>query len=197
MNDAELVALSRTGDIDAFNRLVERHQGQVYNLAFRMLGDRGAAEDATQEAFFAAWRAIRSLRGANFRSWLLRIAVNACYDALRKRQRPRAASLEQLAEAEVSPLEVADPSETPEQYAERRELAHLIQRGLASLPPDQRAAVVLSDVQGFTYEEIADITRANLGTVKSRLSRGRAALRDFLTQYRELLPGKARLTNRG
>lgn len=189
MDEDQLVALSRAGDGEAFNRLVERYQQLVYNLAYRMLGERFAAEDATQEAFLAAFRGIRSLRG-EFRPWLLRIATNACYDQLRRRRSVGMVELSFLDETDAEP---SDPVETPEEWVLRRELAVVLQRGLLALPPDQRAAVVLSDVQGLSYEEIASVTRTSLGTVKSRLSRGRARLRDFLRPHRELLPQLPRL----
>jgi RNA polymerase sigma-70 factor (ECF subfamily) len=152
---------------------VERHQAAVYNLCLRMLANAQAAEDAAQETFFAAYRSIKSYRGGVFRGWLLRIASNQCYDALRRRQsRP----------AEVLPDEplVADPSPQPDAIALSAETLLGIERAMAQLPADQRLCVVLVDVQGLDYDEAAQAMGVNLGTVKSRLSRARARLRELL-----------------
>lgn len=186
-DEARLIRRSQAGDLSAFNAFVEAYQGQVYNLCLRLLGDLAAAEDATQEAFIAAYRHITRFRGGSFRAWLLRIAANACYDELRRR---RARPTQPIEEA----IDLASPggSESPEVYVVRRELARHIQAGLATLPPDQRLAVILRDVQGLSYEEIAQVTSSSLGTVRSRLSRGRARLRDYLKAQRELLPQEFR-----
>jgi len=178
MDDSELVKLSKQGDLDSFNRLVESYQGAVYNLALRMLGNRQSAEDASQDAFVSAWRNIGKFRGGSFKAWLLSITANTCRDQLRKRKRNPTISIEEL------PVEPAGPpsQELPEDYALRRELGEQIQRGLATLPSDQRLAVILSDIQGLSYEEIAQVMGCSLGTVRSRLSRGRARLRGYLAQ---------------
>lgn len=187
MDERELTERSKRGDLSAFNLLVERYQTQVYNLALRILGDMSMAEDATQEAFLSAWRGIRSFRGGSLRAWLLRITSNACYDQVRAARRRPTVSLETLLDPEEP--NIPGGSESPEEYALRRELGRTIQQGLASLPFEQRLVVVLSDIQGLSYEEIAQATHTSLGTVKSRLSRGRAGLRDCL---RELLPERHR-----
>jgi len=177
-DDSELVARSKNGDLDSFNELVERYQRMAYNLALRMLGDPAAAEDATQDALFSAWKNIRGFRGDNFRAWLLRITANACRDQLRKLKRRPSIPLESL------PFEPQAPpsSESPEDYVLRREVGAEIQRGLARLPSEQRLAVILCDIQGLSYEEIAGVMKCSLGTVRSRISRGRAQLRDYLLQ---------------
>ena len=190
MDEHELIRQSKQGDLDGFNRLVERYQAVVYNLALWMLGNPPAAEDASQDAFLSAWRNIDSFRGGNFRAWLLSITANACRDQLRKlRHNPSISLEEMLVEPEGLPS-----SESPEEYAERQEMSEQIQEGLASLPQEQRLAVVLSDIQGLSYEEIALVMSCSLGTVRSRLSRGRAHLRDYLIK-RELFPHKFRLNN--
>jgi RNA polymerase sigma-70 factor (ECF subfamily) len=191
--ERRLVAAAQRGDVESFNALVRLYEGRVYNLSFRMLGDRDSAADAAQEAFFSAYRNLRSFRGGSFRSWLLRIATNACYDVLRARQRRPSVSIEAAFEAgdDAAPLQVADDRETPDDAALRRELAHAIEGGLQHLADDQRLVLVLSDIQGLSYDEIAQITDTNLGTVKSRLSRARARLRDVL-RAGELLPERYR-----
>lgn len=187
------IADAQRGDVQSFNTLVRHYEGRVYSLCYRMLGDPDSAADATQDAFLSAYRNIRSFRGGSFRSWMLRIATNTCYDALRARKRRPTISLDIDVEedSDQSPLQIADDAEAPDDVAVRRELAGEIQRGLRMLPEDQRAVLILSDIEGLAYEEIAQITGANLGTVKSRLSRGRARLRDVL-KAGELLPARYR-----
>jgi RNA polymerase sigma-70 factor (ECF subfamily) len=181
------------GDLDAFNALVEQYQGLVYNLSYRTLSDPEDAADATQEAFFSAYRHIGSFRGGSFKSWLLRIAVNACYDQLRRRQRRPADSLEALLEQPGREQGLPDTAAGPEPVALTAETAAAIQDGLARLPTDMRLAVVLCDVQSASYEEAAQALDVPIGTVKSRLSRGRAQLRDFLARRGELPGGPRRL----
>ena len=184
----------RAGDLAAFNALVEAHQDAVYGLCLRMLGSTHSAEDVTQETFLSAYRNIERCRGDAFRAWLLRIALNACTDELRRSRRRRQVSLDDPSTG-ASPLDLPDPAELPEEAALGSELGRHLQSALMALPPDQRAAVVLRDVQGFSYDEIAQTLRLSPGTVKSRLSRGRARLRDLLLQQRELLPQQFRLTD--
>lgn len=196
--ELRLITAAQHGDIDSFNALVRLYEGRIYNLAYRMMGDPDSAADASQEAFLAAFRNLRSFRGGSFRSWMLRIATNACYDMLRARKRRPAVSLDipDNDDGDDSPLQIPDMGESPDEVALRRELAAAIQQGLDHLPEDQRLAVVLSDIQGLAYEEIAQITNANLGTVKSRLSRGRMRLREVL-RAGELLPARYRLPDGG
>ena len=195
MNEPALIASARQGDLDAFNTLVVAYQHQVYNLAYRIMGDEASASDATQEAFVSAYKHMQSFRGESFKSWMFRIVTNACYDELRRRKRRPATSLEGLVDGSETELEydIPDDSASPEERVEQRELADAIQAGIDTLPPDQRITLVLSDVQGMSYEEIAAITGVNLGTVKSRLSRARAKLRDYLLASEELLRGSVRL----
>jgi len=193
MDEQDQIAAAQKGSLGAFNDLVKAYEQRVFNLCYRMLGDREAAADATQDAFLSAYKALDRFRGGSFRSWLLRIATNACYDVLRARKRRPTVSLdgESDGEEESAPLQIADGAETPDDFALRRELAAAIQGGLAVLPEEQRIILILSDIQGLAYEEIAEITSTNLGTVKSRLSRGRARLRDIL-KAGELLPARYR-----
>lgn len=191
--ERRLVDAAQRGEVESFNALVRLYEGRIYNMCYRMLGDADSAADASQDAFLAAYRNIRSFRGGSFRSWLLRIATNTCYDVLRARKRRPSISLDVDAndEDDSSPLQIADSGESPDDLVLRRELAAAIQHELAHLPDEQRLVVILSDIQGMAYEEIAEVTNANLGTVKSRLSRGRARLRDLL-KARELLPARYR-----
>ena len=197
MDEKALIANAQQGEVPAFNQLVLTYQSMVYNLAYRILGDADAAADASQDTFLSAFHAIKKFRGGSFKAWLLRIATNTCYDQLRYKQRRPTSSLEALLVETDHPSSFTDPAEGPEDYALRHELGQVIQAGLNTLPPDQRIALVLSDVQGFSYQEIAEVTRTSLGTVKSRLSRGRAKLRDYLLEQGELLPARYRLKSRG
>ena len=196
MDETALIQSARKGDLTSFNTLVLTYQHQVYNLAYRIMGEEAAASDATQETFISAYKNMKSFRGGSFKSWLLRIVTNACYDELRRRKRRPAVSLDDLMSDRENDVEFDVPSndESPETIAQRRELANLLQQGITTLPDDQRIALVLSDVQGMSYEEIADATNSNIGTVKSRLSRARAKLREYLQQANgELLPDVYRL----
>jgi len=190
--ERRLVETAQRGDVESFNALVRLYEGRVYNLCYRMLGDPESAADAGQDAFLSAFRNLRSFRGGSFRSWILRIATNTCYDVLRVRKRRPSVSLDlDSGQDDDQPLQIADSSEPPDEFALRRELATAIQHGLTSLPEEQRIVLILSDIEGLAYEEIAQITNTNLGTVKSRLSRGRARLRDVL-KAGELLPMRYR-----
>jgi len=196
-DEASLIERSQRGDLDAFNALVLAYQGQVYSVCLRMLGSPPPAEDAAQETFIAAFRAVPRFRRGRFRAWLLRIAANACYDELRRRRSRPQVPLQAPAGDEGPTTEPASADEPLEERAERRELSRCLQRGLATLPADQRLAVILRDVQGLAYEEVAEATGASPGTVKSRISRGRAALRDFLLGQGELLPSRFRHSGEG
>lgn len=191
--EQHLIESAQRGDVDSFNQLVRLYEMRVYNLCYRMLGDPDAAADTAQDTFISAYRHLDHFRGGMFRAWLLRIATNACYDALRARKRRPSTSLQALGNADDDGVgfDLPDQGEQPDDVALRHELAAAITRGLADLPEDQRLVIILSDIQGMAYEEIAAVTGANLGTVKSRLSRGRARLRDIL-RAGELLPSKFR-----
>jgi len=161
-----------------------------------VIGEPDAAEDATQEAFISAFRKLHTYRGGSFKSWLLRIVTNACYDELRRRKSKPVAPLEpqnQDGEEFESPVWMIDPGESPEESLQRRELAGAIQRCLDNLSTDFRIVVVLVDVQGLDYAEVAKVLETPLGTVKSRLARARRKMQNCLRQLRELLPSAFRL----
>jgi RNA polymerase sigma-70 factor (ECF subfamily) len=179
-SDARLIAQAARGDLDAFNQLVDRYERLVFAVCLRLLRNRESAEDATQESFIRAFTALRQFQGASFRAWLARIATNYCYDLLRAGKRRPAESLDaQVVEAE--PWWSSEPAPAdPAQQAAQRALAARLEAALGQLPEDQRLVVLLYDVHGYSYEEIAEATGTTLGTVKSRLSRARARLRDDL-----------------
>jgi len=191
-DEAQLVARGRDGDLNAFNILVEHYQRALYNLCLRMLSSPQAAEDATQEAFIAAYRGLHRFRGGSFRAWLFRIGANACHDEHRRRRSRPALSLDQPHGEEQRTLDLANPGPTLDERVEQLELGRALQDALAALPIDQRLAVVLCDVQGLDYAEIAVAMNVSLGTVKSRISRARSHLRTLLLAQRELLSSRFR-----
>lgn len=188
--DLALVRQAQEGDLTAFNRLVLRHQDAVYTLCYRLSANAEDAADATQETFLSAYRHLPSLRGRNFRGWLLRIGANACYDLHRQRSRRPTAPLDRSDDGEVTAgvTEPVDTSPGPEASAMHQELGMVLQTALMSLPEEQRLAVVLCDLYGFDYQTIADTCGVEMGTVKSRLNRARRRLKDLLSPYREQLP---------
>ena len=183
--DRVLVEQALAGDLDAFNELVRLYQDYLFALTMRVVASREAAEDAVQEAFFSAYRNLASFRGGAFRGWLTRIAVNAATDVLRvRKRRPSEPYPEWEDDAWQPPTGVEDD---PERQAARRMRGDVLREALAQITPDQRAAILLYDVEGYDYAEIAEMTRVSLGTVKSRIHRGRLALREVLGDRTELL----------
>lgn len=193
-DEQALIAAAQRGELPAFNQLVLHYQGLAYNVAYRVVGDDELASDAAQDAFIKAYQRIVQYRGGSFKAWLLRIVTNTCYDALRARKRRPTTPLEGDDDEDDSEYDarLIDGAERPDAYAMRQELAALIQSAIGQLPPDQRTTLVLADIEGLDYQEIADATGAALGTVKSRLSRARAKLRDLLSEHQELLPAQYR-----
>ena len=196
MDENALIHSAQRGDLDSFNTLVLHYQDMVFNIALRILGDEDIAADASQDAFINAFRSIASFRGGSFKAWLMRTVTNACYDELRRQKRRPSVPLEPETddgEEMDSPRWLADPNRTPEQQAEAEELEYAIQHCLDSLPMEFRTVVVLADVQGMDYSEVATSMRAPLGTIKSRLARARLRLRECLRGFEELLPASFRL----
>ncbi len=179
MDEAALIQDALHGDLDAFNRLVLAYQQMAFNLAYRMLNDDSAAEDATQTAFISAYRNLRQYRGGSFRAWVMRMVTNACYDELRRRQRRPTVALEPVHQEDdeeiESPAWLADHNPQPDEEVETRELEEAIQHCIQDLPEEFRAI------------------GKPLGTIKSRLARARLRLRDCLSGFAELLPAKFRL----
>jgi RNA polymerase sigma-70 factor, ECF subfamily len=197
MDEAALIQSAQKGDLDAFNRLVLAYQDMAYNLAARMLADEDAAEDATQIAFLNAYRSLSGYRGGSFRAWVLRMVTNTCYDELRRRQRHPTTPLEPVDPEEdeeiESPSWLADSGNSPEQEIEQGELDAAVQHCMNDLSEEFRAVVIMVDVEGLDYQEVAEATGKPLGTIKSRLARARVKLRECLQQYWELLPSQFRL----
>ena len=186
-----LIQKAQRGDVDAFNMLVLKYQDMLYRIAWRILHDEFAADDATQNAMIQAFKNIKSFRGGSFKSWLARVTVNASYDELRRWKRQPAMSLEQFnneGDEIESPLWMRDPATGPEDALESVEMRDAIQHCLRDLIPDYRTVVVLVDIEGLSYEEAAQAVRIPVGTVKSRLARARMQIRKTLRSFEGLLP---------
>ena len=186
-DEVAVIARAASGDRTAFAQLMEHYQSACYGLAWRLLRDPDQAADATQDAFIHAYRAIGSYRGGIFRSWLLRITANASYDILRRAQRRPSSP---LPDPDDGAPELPDLGAiNPLAEATKSEMYRHLEIALRRLPEDQRTAVVLCDVYGMDYNEVAAMTRSALGTVKSRIHRGRLRLRELLAEHRELFTG--------
>jgi RNA polymerase sigma-70 factor, ECF subfamily len=185
--DLILLERAREGDLDAFNDLVVVYQDLLFALVVRMVPDRDQASDCVQEAFFSAYRNMRSFRGGIVRSWLSRIAINAAMDTQRLRKRRPVDPYPELEDDSWQPP--ADASADPVTTALETERHRALNRALAEVTDDQRAAIVLYDIEGYDYAEIAQMTGVSLGTVKSRIHRGRIALRGLLADQMELFRG--------
>lgn len=186
MNDgsAEQASLelerARRGDAGAFGALARAHERALYSHVARLLGPGADAEDVVQDAFLSAWRSLAAFQGTSFRAWLFRIATNRAIDVIRSRRRRGELPLEPEDDGEPQWAEPAAPGTDLAAIAGDREAMSVVETALASLPAEQRAVVLLRDVEGFDYDEIARITASELGTVKSRIHRGRVAIRNAL-----------------
>ena len=185
--DLILVERAQAGDLGAFNDLVTCYQDQLYGLVARMVPDPDQAADAVQEAFFSAYRNLDSFRGGSVKSWLSRIAINAAMDLQRARKRRPVQPYPELDDDSWQPPTGEDAD--PERQVVTGERVRVLTAALAAIGDDQRAAIVLFDVEGFDYGEIAEMTGVSLGTVKSRIHRGRLALRRLLEAQMELFRG--------
>jgi RNA polymerase sigma-70 factor (ECF subfamily) len=194
-DEPALITAAQLGSLPAFNQLILHYQGLAYNVAYRILSDPDGAADATQDGFIKAFARIGQYRGGSFKAWLLRIITNTCYDTLRSHKRRPTSSLDTEDDDPEHDATLQDAAERPDEYVMRQELAGTIQAAIGQLPADQRTVLILCDIEGLDYQEIAEATGAALGTVKSRLSRARARVRDILLSQKELLPSQYRLTD--
>jgi RNA polymerase sigma-70 factor (ECF subfamily) len=184
VRDEALMAQAASGDLAAFNEIVVAYQDFLFAVVVRVVGDREAAADAVQDAFMHAWRNVRSYRGGLVRGWLARIALNAATDVLRRRKRRPSEPYPEWEDDEWQPA--SGPATDPEHEVTRRARGRALAAALLAITDDQRRAIVLYDVEGFDYPEIAQMTGVSLGTVKSRIHRGRLALRGCLADQLEL-----------
>jgi RNA polymerase sigma-70 factor, ECF subfamily len=182
--DLILLDRAREGDLAAFNDLVVVYQDMLFALVVRMVPDRDQASDAVQEAFFSAYRNMSGFRGGSVKSWLSRIAINAAMDAQRLKKRRPADPYPELEDDTWQPP--AGASADPELKALTTERHRALNTALAQITNDQRTAIVLYDVEGYDYAEIAELTNVSVGTVKSRIHRGRLSLRGLLLDRMDL-----------
>ena len=183
-DENRLVDLALNGDMRAFELLMEKHESKMYAVALRMCKNREDAQDCLQDAMLRIYKALPSFKGqSSFSTWAYRITMNTCLDDLRRKKVRQAQSLDQMLEIGWSPV---DENNSTERHFENSELKRNLSKAIQTLPEEMRAAVVLRDVQGFSYEEIASILSTNVGTVKSRISRGREKLREILSRNQEL-----------
>ena len=184
MTEKELITKAKKGDRDAFGQLVLTHQNKVYSLCVHMLNSREEAEDLAQEAFLKAWRSLDSFHEeSSFATWMHRLTTNLCLDHLRKQSRRQNVSVAvSLDDEEAVFAEPADLNSDPQRELERKERQKALEKGLKELPEHHRRALVMREVSGMSYQEIADALELDLGTVKSRIARAREALRKRLLE---------------
>ena len=197
MNEESLITDAKQGDLQAFNRLVLAYQDQVFNVAYRILSDASAAEDAAQNTFLTAFRKLNTFRGGSFKSWILTIVTHTCYDELRLLKRRPTTPLEPVIqdtdEEFDSPAWLASDDPSPEENSMLNDLEQAIQHCLDDLPEDFRTVVVLVDVEGLDYQSVSEVAHKPIGTIKSRLARARLKMRDCLQGFGELIPDQFRL----
>lgn len=182
--DELLLRRACKGDVQAFEELMQSHESRIYAIALRMMGNREDAQDCAQEAMVRIYRAMGSFKGQSaLATWIYRITMNTCLDELRRRKARKVTSLDSLVDTGWSPTDTGD---TPEEHGLRVEKQNALNQAIQSLPDDMRAAIILRDVKGYAYDEIASILDANVGTIKSRISRGREKLREILSKQSEL-----------
>lgn len=189
-SEKSLLKKAKSGDVEAFEKLIEEHQGKVFNIAYRMIGNFDDAHDMAQEVFIRVYRSLATFKEqASFSTWIYRITKNVCLDELRKRKNKNILYIDEdikLDEGDIS-RQLESQDETPEIQLERKELKSTIKKAIDALQHDHRLVVILRDIQGFSYEEISKILDCPEGTVKSRINRARKSLRDILKSNGELL----------
>lgn len=187
--EQQLIADARKGDVAAFEALIGEHQKRIFSIAFRMAGNPEDAADMAQEVLIKIFKNLGKFQGnSKFSTWVYRVATNTCLDELKKLRRHTAYSLDQELETEEGSVaaELADEAPTPEESAERRDLQRVVSEAIGMLSEDHKKAILLRDMQGFSYEEIANILQCSVGTVKSRINRARAQLKKILIKNGEL-----------
>lgn len=194
-SEKELIAAAKAGDERSFELLITQCKTKAYNIALRYLRNEEDAMDALQESFIKIYRHLDSFKeGSKFETWVYRIVVNTCNDMLRKSSGALAESIVRSDEDEKEyTLELPDPEPGPQESLLRREQAEQILAAMERLKPEQKEAIILRDIQGFSYEEISGMVNCSIGTVKSRINRARSRLRDILLEQN---PDFFRLTNR-
>lgn len=184
MNEEKLIGRAAKGDASAFNELLGLHEKKMYAVCLRMCVNQEDAQDCLQEAMLRIYRSISGFKGqSSFSTWIYRVTMNTCLDELRKKKNKQTTSLDSLLDTGWSP---SDDYDTPEHHAIEGERRKAIRSAISELPEDMRSAVVLRDIEGFSYDEISVILGINVGTIKSRISRGREKLREKIRKRPEL-----------
>lgn len=184
MDENKLIERATSGDPAAFNRLMEMHEKRMYAVALRMFGNREDAQDSLQEAMLRVYRSIGGFKGqSSFGTWVYRITMNTCLDEIRRKKNKQSASLDNMLDQGWAPT---DEGASPEKRVMQQEMRKSIAQSIQELPEDMRSAIIMRDVHGYSYEEIADTLNVNVGTIKSRISRGREKLREKLSNFSEL-----------
>jgi RNA polymerase sigma-70 factor (ECF subfamily) len=189
-DESDLILRAQRGDLESFNTLILLHQDALFNIALRTLGDEDRAADAVQDALISAFRSLHTFHGGSFRAWLARTVVNKCYDEYRRTSRHPVLPLTPIVDGEETDdwEWLRDPSPSLESRLDERELDDALQHCMNALPVDHRTVLALVDVEGLSYDEAAATLRVPVGTVKSRLARARAAMRQSLHRFADLLP---------
>lgn len=184
-NETELIALCKKGDRNAFNELVLMHQNRIMNIAFGMLSNTDDAADAAQEVFIKVFRNIGGFKEqSSFSTWIYRVTVNVCNDILRKNSRHKTVSLNMHFDDEEHEFDIKDTSMTPDELVHTAEIQNEVRYAVSKLKPEYKAVITLYDIEGLPYDKISEILKIPMGTVKSRLSRARTALKKELTKKR-------------
>jgi RNA polymerase sigma-70 factor (ECF subfamily) len=188
MSDAQLVIACQTKDKAAFESLVKRHQKTVYTLLYRLAPEWHDTSDMSQEAFIRIWRSIQTLRNPHaFRSWLNQLVTNLFYDELRKRPKNALVSMDEPIKSgdsdETVTRDIVDLSSMPDELSQRRELSEAINYAIEKLPEQFKTVIVLRELEGLSYDEIAEATQSEIGTVKSRIARARSKVQEMLEDY--------------
>ncbi|WP_010252495.1 RNA polymerase sigma factor [Acetivibrio cellulolyticus] len=191
--ERNLVEKSKSGDVEAFEQLIESCQKKVFNIAYRMIGNYDDANELAQEVFIKAFRSIKKFKGDSlFSTWIYKVTANVCLDEIRRRKKKMVVSLDEeieYSDGEVK-RQIADNAPTPDIAAETNEVKNAVNKSIQELPEDYKSIIILRDIQGFSYEEISKIFNCPEGTVKSRINRARQALKKILQGKKELLNEK-------
>ena len=192
MSDMEknLLERAKSGDVAAFEQLIESYQRKIFNIALRMLGNYDDAGDLTQEVLIRIYKSIKSFKEqSSFSTWIYRITTNVCLDEIRKRKNRKVISLDEEIKLDDGDMkrQIENGEPSPEEMAETGDLKKVVNDAIARLSEEHRMVIVLRDIRGFSYEEIAEMLKCPEGTVKSRINRARQALKNILVSKRELL----------
>lgn len=189
MEEKQLIHNAKNGDVEAFEIIIEKYQQQIFNIAFRMMGNYDDASDSAQNAIIKIFKNLKNFEGkSKLSTWIYRIVTNTCLDELRKKSRQNIISINQSHDDKNlgKEIQIEDKGNSPQDHVEKNEMQKVILNALEKMSPDHKAVIVLRDIKGLSYEEIARIVECNEGTVKSRINRARKSLKKALEHHREL-----------